>query len=236
MIRVIDAATPNPSVSAGKTLWAVVSAPIAGNHPSCTAKSRISSRPSQNAGIATPTEAAGVGVVAALILTACYRALNWRMLKEALLSTVTTTAMTLLILIAAFGTVLTIVLDRATKVARERWGIEIEATHRSALHSALMSGIRAALLRGLSGADAVEAAITPRTKAIIPVHLYGQMVDMKRFRALADRHGLALIEDSAHGVEMRRDGIAPGQLGDAACFSFYATKTITSGDSCLFGI
>lgn len=63
------------------------------------------------------------------------------------------------ILIAAFGTVLTIVLDRATKVARERWGIEIEATHRAALHSALMSGIRAALLRGLSGADAVEAAI-----------------------------------------------------------------------------
>ena len=63
------------------------------------------------------------------------------------------------ILIAAFGTVLTIVMDRATKVARERWGIEIEATHRSALHSALMSGIRAALLRGLSGADAVEAAI-----------------------------------------------------------------------------
>lgn len=53
-------------------------------------------------GLATPTEAAGVGVVAALILTACYRALNWRMLKEALLSTVTTTAMTLLILIAAF--------------------------------------------------------------------------------------------------------------------------------------
>lgn len=63
------------------------------------------------------------------------------------------------ILIAAFGTILTIVLDRATKVARERWGIEIEATHRAALHSALMSGIRAALLRGLSGADAVEAAI-----------------------------------------------------------------------------
>lgn len=63
------------------------------------------------------------------------------------------------ILIAAFGTVLTIVMDRATKVARERWGIEIEATHRAALHSALMSGIRAALLRGLSGADAVEAAI-----------------------------------------------------------------------------
>lgn len=63
------------------------------------------------------------------------------------------------ILIAAFGTILTIVLDRATKVARERWGIEIEATHRAALHSALMSGVRAGLLRGLSGSEAVEAAI-----------------------------------------------------------------------------
>jgi len=83
---------------------------------------------------------------------------------------------------------------------------------------------------GLLDPDAVEAAITSRTKAVIPVHLYGQMVDMRRFRALADRHQLALIEDSAHGVEMRRDGIAPGQLGDAACFSFYATKTMTCGD------
>ena len=83
---------------------------------------------------------------------------------------------------------------------------------------------------GLLDPDAVEAAITSRTKAIIPVHLYGQMADMRRFRALADRHHLALIEDSAHGVEMRRDGLAPGQLGDAACFSFYATKTMTSGD------
>lgn len=65
------------------------------------------------------------------------------------------------LLITAFGTILTIVLDRATKVARERWGIEIEATHRAALHSALMSGVRAALLRGLSGREAVEAAIDP---------------------------------------------------------------------------
>ena len=63
------------------------------------------------------------------------------------------------LLVTAFGTILTIVLDRATKVARERWGIEIEATHRAALHSALMSGVRAALLRGLSGSQAVEAAI-----------------------------------------------------------------------------
>jgi len=76
----------------------------------------------------------------------------------------------------------------------------------------------------------VEAAITPRTKAISAVHLYGQMADVRKLRAIADRHHLVLIEDSAHGVEMRRDGAAPGQVGDAAVFSFYATKTITSGD------
>jgi UDP-4-amino-4-deoxy-L-arabinose-oxoglutarate aminotransferase len=76
----------------------------------------------------------------------------------------------------------------------------------------------------------VEAAITPRTKAILPVHLYGQMVDMRELRAIADRHGLRLIEDSAHCVEGRRDGIGPAELGDTACFSFYATKSITCGE------
>ena len=83
---------------------------------------------------------------------------------------------------------------------------------------------------GLIDPGAVEAAITPRTRAIVAVHLYGQMEDMKRLRAIADRHHLVLIEDSAHGVEMRREGVAPGQLGDAAVFSFYATKTLTCGD------
>lgn len=70
------------------------------------------------------------------------------------------------ILIAGFGTILTIIMDRAANVARARWGIEIEATHREALHSALMSGIRAALLRGLSGSDAVEAAIIHATSSV----------------------------------------------------------------------
>ena len=83
---------------------------------------------------------------------------------------------------------------------------------------------------GLIDPAAVEAAITPRTKAIMPVHLYGQMADMKSLRAIADRHKLVLIEDSAHGVESRRDGAAPGQIGDTAVFSFYATKTLTCGD------
>lgn len=83
---------------------------------------------------------------------------------------------------------------------------------------------------GLIDPQAVEALITPRTKAIVAVHLYGSMADVRALRAIADKHHLALVEDSAHGVEMRRDGLAPGQLSEAAVFSFYATKTITSGD------
>jgi len=78
--------------------------------------------------------------------------------------------------------------------------------------------------------DLIEGAITSRTKAILPVHLYGQMCDMKKIRQIADKHHLAVIEDAAHAIEASRDGIRPGELGDAACFSFYATKNITSGE------
>lgn len=76
----------------------------------------------------------------------------------------------------------------------------------------------------------VEAAVTSRTKAIVAVHLYGTMCDMRALRAVADRYHLFLIEDCAHCVEGSRDGIRPGELGDAACFSFYATKTLTCGE------
>ena len=79
-------------------------------------------------------------------------------------------------------------------------------------------------------AAAVEAAITPRTKAILPVHLYGLMCDMRALRAVADRHGLAIVEDAAHCIEGVRDGVRPGQLSNAACFSFYATKNMTCGE------
>lgn len=79
-------------------------------------------------------------------------------------------------------------------------------------------------------AGLVEAAITPRTRAILPVHLYGQMCDMRRIRRIADRHGLFVVEDAAHCVEGARDGVRPGELGDTACFSFYATKSLTCGE------
>jgi len=83
---------------------------------------------------------------------------------------------------------------------------------------------------GLMDMDRLERAITPRTKAIIAVHLYGQMVDMRRLKAIADRHGLKVIEDCAHAIESERDGVRPGQLSDASCFSYYATKNITCGE------
>ena len=79
-------------------------------------------------------------------------------------------------------------------------------------------------------AELIERAITPKTKAILPIHLYGQMCDMKQIRKLADLHNLIVIEDAAHALEAERDGVRPGQLSDAACFSFYPTKSITSGE------
>ncbi|WP_027192316.1 DegT/DnrJ/EryC1/StrS family aminotransferase [Fundidesulfovibrio putealis] len=77
---------------------------------------------------------------------------------------------------------------------------------------------------------AVGAAITPRTKAIIPVHLYGTMCDMTALRAIADKHGLFIVEDCAHCIEGERDGVRPGHLSDAACYSFYATKNLACGE------
>jgi len=79
-------------------------------------------------------------------------------------------------------------------------------------------------------ANLIESAITSGTKAILPVHLHGQMCDMKKIRQIADRYHLIIIEDAAHAIEASRDGIRPGELCDAACFSFYATKNITSGE------
>jgi UDP-4-amino-4-deoxy-L-arabinose-oxoglutarate aminotransferase len=76
----------------------------------------------------------------------------------------------------------------------------------------------------------IESVITPRTKAILPVHLYGQMADMLTIKDIAARNGLHIIEDAAHCLEGSRDGVQPGQLSEAACFSFYATKNITCGE------
>lgn len=83
---------------------------------------------------------------------------------------------------------------------------------------------------GLLDVDKVERAITTKTRAILPVHLYGSMVDMRRLRTIADDHGLVIVEDCAHCIEGERDGIRPGEISEAACFSFYATKNLTCGE------
>lgn len=83
---------------------------------------------------------------------------------------------------------------------------------------------------GLMDLNLLEGAITARTKAVIAVHLYGQMIDMRRLKAIADRRGFKVIEDCAHAIESERDGVKPGQLSDASCFSYYATKNITCGE------
>jgi UDP-4-amino-4-deoxy-L-arabinose-oxoglutarate aminotransferase len=83
---------------------------------------------------------------------------------------------------------------------------------------------------GNLNAELIESAITEKTKAVIPVHLYGQMCDMIRIREQADKHNLKIIEDAAHSIGASREGIRVGQLADSACYSFYATKNITSGE------
>ena len=73
-------------------------------------------------------------------------------------------------------------------------------------------------------------ALHKNVKAMIVVHLYGQMADMKTLSELAKEYGIYLIEDCAHCVEGVRDGVRPGQLSDAAAFSFYATKNMTCAE------
>jgi dTDP-4-amino-4,6-dideoxygalactose transaminase len=78
--------------------------------------------------------------------------------------------------------------------------------------------------------DKVEAAITPRTRAIVPVHLYGQMAAMERLLPLAQRHGLAVVEDGAQAIGARRrmDGAwrVAGELGTVGAFSFFPSKNL----------
>ncbi len=78
--------------------------------------------------------------------------------------------------------------------------------------------------------EAAAAAMTSRTRAVVPVHFGGRPADVTAFRALADRHGVALIEDAAHAVEAVSAGRKIGVTADFTCFSFYATKNLTTGE------
>ncbi len=79
-------------------------------------------------------------------------------------------------------------------------------------------------------AEAIEAKITPRTKAILVVHMCGRPCDMDSIMAMAHRHNLRVIEDCAHAIETRINGRPVGTFGDVGCFSFYATKNITTAE------
>jgi perosamine synthetase len=75
-----------------------------------------------------------------------------------------------------------------------------------------------------------ETAVTPRTRAVMPVHLYGGVCDMEAVNAFAARHGLFVVEDAAQAIGVTRSGRHAGALGDVGCFSFFADKTITTGE------
>ncbi|NQT07143.1 MAG: DegT/DnrJ/EryC1/StrS family aminotransferase [Candidatus Omnitrophica bacterium] len=76
----------------------------------------------------------------------------------------------------------------------------------------------------------LEAKITPKTKAILPIHFAGRPCDMDALMAIAERHKLKVIEDCAHSIETAYKGRGAGTFGDFGCFSFYVTKNIITGE------
>lgn len=78
--------------------------------------------------------------------------------------------------------------------------------------------------------EEIEKAITPKTKAIIPVHYAGEPCDMDEINALAKKHNLKVIEDAAHALPAKYKGRKIGTISDVTCFSFYATKTLATGE------
>jgi perosamine synthetase len=79
--------------------------------------------------------------------------------------------------------------------------------------------------------QAAEAAITPRTKALLPVHIFGYPADMEAFESIAERHGLAIVEDACEALGARHaDGTPVGGRGHPAVFGFYANKQMTTGE------
>lgn len=83
--------------------------------------------------------------------------------------------------------------------------------------------------------DKIETLITDKTVAIVPVHVYGNMCDVERIKAIADKHGLKVIYDAAHAFAVKYKGVSSANFGDASMFSFHATKvfnTIEGGAVC----
>ena len=82
--------------------------------------------------------------------------------------------------------------------------------------------------------ERVEALITPKTKAIVAVHLYGNLCDMNALLAIGERHGIPVIEDAAEAVGSIYHGNRAGSMGRFGAFSFHGTKTITTGEGGMF--
>lgn len=83
--------------------------------------------------------------------------------------------------------------------------------------------------------ECIERMITPRTCAIVPVHVYGNLCDVDAIQEIADRHSLKVIYDAAHAFGVERNGVSAAAFGDASMFSFHATKvfnTIEGGAVC----
>ena len=80
----------------------------------------------------------------------------------------------------------------------------------------------------------VERAVTPRTKAILAVHLYGNLCDMDALRAIGQRHGIAVIEDAAEALGSEWHGHKAGSMGVFGAFSFHGSKTVTTGEGGMF--
>lgn len=79
-------------------------------------------------------------------------------------------------------------------------------------------------------AASFERAVTPRTRAVIPVDLYGNLPDMESLRRVADRHGLFFLEDAAEAAGAEQNGRRAGAFGDVGVFSFHGSKTLTTGE------
>ena len=82
--------------------------------------------------------------------------------------------------------------------------------------------------------ELVEAAITPRTKAILAVHLYGNLCDMDRLQTIGEKHGIPVIEDAAEAIGSIYHGKRAGSMGSFGCFSFHGSKTLTTGEGGMF--